>query len=85
MSLPRRPREWTLFRSCDLSGGAKALWFLFVLIFPLIGVIVYLVIRGGSMHHRSIWQFQPGNSAPAVISRPQLRTRRRAQQTNWRS
>lgn len=30
-----------------------------MLIFPLIGVIVYLVVRGGSMHHRSIWQFQP--------------------------
>lgn len=34
------------------------------MIFPLIGVIVYLIVRGGSMHHRSIWQSQPGNYGP---------------------
>ena len=28
-------------------------------IFPLTGVIACLIICGGSMHHRSIWQFQP--------------------------
>jgi Phospholipase_D-nuclease N-terminal len=39
-----------IFRSPDLSGGAKALWFLFVLFIPLIGVLVYLIVRGGSMH-----------------------------------
>ena len=42
-----------IFRSHDLSGGAKALWFLFVLFIPLIGVLVYLLVRGGSMHERS--------------------------------
>ena len=31
-----------IFRSHDLSGGAKALWFVFVLFIPLIGVLVYL-------------------------------------------
>ncbi|MFZ0046766.1 MAG: PLDc N-terminal domain-containing protein, partial [Streptosporangiaceae bacterium] len=31
-----------IFRSHDLGGGAKALWFLFVLFIPLIGVLVYL-------------------------------------------
>jgi hypothetical protein len=44
-----------IFRSPDLSGGAKALWFLFVLFIPLIGVVVYLIARGGSMHERSVW------------------------------
>jgi hypothetical protein len=48
-----------IFRSHNLSGTAKALWFLFVLVFPLIGVLVYLVFCGGSMHERSIWQFGP--------------------------
>jgi hypothetical protein len=42
-----------IFRSRDLSGGAKALWFLFVLFIPLIGVLVYLIVRGGSMHERA--------------------------------
>ncbi len=45
-----------IFRSHDLSGWAKALWFLFVLIFPLIGVLVYLIARGGKMHERAVRQ-----------------------------
>ena len=47
-----------IFRSHDLSGWAKALWFLFVLLIPLIGVLVYLIVRGGSMHERSVRQAQ---------------------------
>jgi hypothetical protein len=47
-----------IFRSHDLSGWAKALWFLFVLFLPLIGVLVYLIVRGGSMHERSVRQAQ---------------------------
>jgi Phospholipase_D-nuclease N-terminal len=42
-----------IFRGHDLSGWAKALWFLFVLFIPLIGVIVYLIARGGEMHDRA--------------------------------
>ena len=45
-----------IFRSHDLSGVAKALWFLFVLFIPLIGVLVYLIVRGGSMHERAVAQ-----------------------------
>ena len=47
-----------IFRSHDLSGWAKALWFLFVLLIPLVGVLVYLIVRGGSMHERSVRQAQ---------------------------
>ena len=43
-----------IFRSRDLSGWGKALWFIFVLILPLIGVLVYLIVRGGSMHERAV-------------------------------
>ena len=42
-----------IFRSSDLSGWGKALWFLFVLLIPLVGVLVYLIVRGGSMHDRA--------------------------------
>ena len=52
-----------IFRSHDLSGWAKALWFIFVLIFPLIGVLVYLIVRGGSMHDRSVRQAQQSERA----------------------
>ena len=47
-----------IFRSHDLGGFAKALWFLFVLFIPLIGVLVYLIVRGGSMHERAVAQAQ---------------------------
>jgi len=47
-----------IFRSHDLSGWAKALWFLFVLFIPLIGVLVYLIARGGKMHDRAARQAQ---------------------------
>ena len=43
-----------IFRSHDLSGWAKALWFLFVLFIPLIGVLAYLIARGGEMHERAV-------------------------------
>ena len=42
-----------IFRSHDLSGWAKALWFIFVLFIPLIGVLVYLIARGGKMQERA--------------------------------
>jgi Tfp pilus assembly protein PilO len=47
-----------IFRSRDLSGWAKALWFVFVLFIPLIGVLVYLIARGGEMHERAAQQAQ---------------------------
>jgi hypothetical protein len=47
-----------IFRSRDLSGWAKALWFLFVLFIPLIGVLVYLIARGSSMHERAVQDAQ---------------------------
>ena len=52
-----------IFRSHDLSGLAKALWFLFVLFIPLIGVLVYLIARGGSMHERAARQAQQQDEA----------------------
>jgi ABC-type multidrug transport system fused ATPase/permease subunit len=47
-----------IFRSHDLGGFAKALWFLFVLFIPLVGVLVYLIARGGKMHERAARQAQ---------------------------
>ena len=42
-----------IFRSPDLSGWAKALWFLFVLFIPLIGVLVYLIAREARWSERA--------------------------------
>jgi len=52
-----------IFRSHDLSGWGKALWFLFVLIIPMIGVLVYLIARGGSMQERAMRQAQQQDQA----------------------
>lgn len=43
-----------IFRSHDMGGLAKALWVIAVIIFPYIGVFVYLIARGGSMHERAV-------------------------------
>ena len=52
-----------IFRSHDLSGWAKALWFLFVLLIPLIGVLVYLIARGGKMHEHAVQEAQQQDEA----------------------
>ncbi len=41
-----------IFRSHDMGGVAKALWVIFVVILPFLGVFVYLIARGGKMHER---------------------------------
>jgi hypothetical protein len=45
---------WDIFRSHDLGGLGKAGWLLFILVLPLLGVFVYLIARGGSMHERDV-------------------------------
>jgi ABC-type multidrug transport system fused ATPase/permease subunit len=42
-----------IFRSRDMGGVAKALWVIFVIILPFLGVFVYLIARGGKMHERA--------------------------------
>jgi len=39
-----------IFRSRDLSNWGKALWMLFIIIVPYIGVLAYLIVRGHTMH-----------------------------------
>jgi hypothetical protein len=51
-----------IFRSADLNGPLKAIWVLFVLV-PLIGCLVYLVTRGGSMHERQVFALQDQQKA----------------------
>jgi hypothetical protein len=42
-----------VFRSHDLSGVGKALWIIFIIVLPYIGVFVYLIARGQKMaEHR---------------------------------
>jgi hypothetical protein len=45
-----------IFRSHDMGGLAKALWVIFIIILPFLGVLIYLIVRGGSMHERAATQ-----------------------------
>jgi len=47
-----------IFRSHDMGGWAKALWVIFVIVLPFLGVLVYLIARGGKMQERSLEQAQ---------------------------
>ena len=45
-----------VFRSHDMGGVAKALWVIFIIILPFLGVFIYLIARGGKMHERAAEQ-----------------------------
>ena len=47
-----------LFRRHDISGWAKALWVIFLLVLPYLGVFAYLISQSGSMAERSSQQAQ---------------------------
>jgi type VI protein secretion system component VasK len=43
-----------IFRSKDLSGWGKALWTIFVIVLPYLGVFVYLIARGRKMQEHTL-------------------------------
>ena len=43
-----------IFRSHDLSGWAKVGWLILIIVLPLIGLLIYLGVRGKDMAHRSM-------------------------------
>jgi hypothetical protein len=52
-----------IFRSRDLSGWGKALWTIFVIFLPYLGVFVYLIARGRKMQENSIQAAQERDAA----------------------
>jgi hypothetical protein len=47
-----------LFSRHDIGGWGKALWMLFVIIVPFLGVFVYLIAQGKGMGERRVAQVQ---------------------------
>jgi hypothetical protein len=47
-----------IFRSDDLGGWSKALWVIFVIILPFLGIFIYLIARGGKMQEHAVAQAQ---------------------------
>ncbi len=52
-----------IFRSPDLGGGAKALWTIFVILLPYLGVFVYLIARGKKMGEHAVAAAQARDAA----------------------
>ncbi len=52
-----------IFRSQDLSGWGKALWTIFVIFLPYLGVFVYLIARGGKMQTHAVQDAQAQDTA----------------------
>jgi ABC-type multidrug transport system fused ATPase/permease subunit len=52
-----------LFRDKDLSGWWKALWIIFLIIFPFLAAIIYLIARGRSMADRQAGEMRKAQVA----------------------
>ena len=42
-----------IFRDHELSGGKKALWVILIIVLPLLGTLIYMLVRGDSMNRRA--------------------------------
>jgi len=47
-----------VFRNHDSSGWAKAGWLIFLLFFPLIAMLIYVIANGKGMAQRDVAQYQ---------------------------
>ena len=52
-----------IFRRKDIGGGSKALWIIFVIVLPYLGVLVYLIANHDGMADRNIAQIQKQQAA----------------------
>ena len=52
-----------IFRRKDVGGGSKALWIIFVILLPYLGVLVYLIANHDGMADRNIQQMQKQQQA----------------------
>jgi hypothetical protein len=47
-----------VFRRHDISGWSKALWLIFVIVLPFLGVFIYLITQNEGMTQRNVDQAQ---------------------------
>jgi len=52
-----------VFRRRDMGGFAKAMWILFVIVIPILGVLVYLIAYHNSMAERNVKQAEAAQAA----------------------
>ena len=52
-----------IFRRRDTSGFAKALWIIFVILTPYLGVLIYLIVNHDGMAERTVKHMQAQQAA----------------------
>jgi hypothetical protein len=52
-----------LFRRHDVSGWGKAAWTVFLIIFPFLGVLIYMIKNGQGMAERNVKSLQAAAAA----------------------
>ena len=52
-----------IFRRHDIGGWGKALWVVFIIVLPFLGVLVYLIAQHEGMRERSVKQAQAQQAA----------------------
>ena len=52
-----------IFRSEDMGGWGKALWVIFVVVLPFLGILVYIIARGKGMAERDVNSYQAAEAA----------------------
>ena len=58
-----------LYRDPDTGGFTKAMWTLFLIFLPFLGILVYLIARGKDMAHRSVAQAAQAREAQEAYIR----------------
>jgi hypothetical protein len=58
-----------LYRDSGVGGFAKAMWTLFLIILPFLGIVVYLIARGDGMAQRTVQQFSEAQDAQEAYIR----------------
>jgi hypothetical protein len=59
-----------LFRRHDISGWSKALWVIFLILLPFLGVLIYLIVNGQGMAERNVKQAHQQIEAAAAMAGP---------------
>ena len=54
-----------IFRRRDIGGGMKAIWIVFVIIAPYLGVLIYLIAEHNGMADRSMEQLKAAQAQQA--------------------
>jgi hypothetical protein len=52
-----------IFRRHDIGGWGKALWVVFIIVAPFLGVLVYLIAQHDGMRERSVKQLREQQAA----------------------